>query len=87
MLFSIGVTEDAASGRAARPGGTAVVRQTLLGLVLRLEGLGDSLGGFLLFLLHPLRLLLELRDVALAALSLSLFLISHTASLPAGSSI
>jgi short-subunit dehydrogenase len=30
MLFSIGATEDAASGRAARPGGTAPFRQTLL---------------------------------------------------------
>ncbi len=31
MLFSIGATEDAASGRAARPGGTDPFRQTLLG--------------------------------------------------------
>jgi hypothetical protein len=31
MLFSIGATEDAASGRAARPGGTDLFRQTLLG--------------------------------------------------------
>jgi hypothetical protein len=30
MLFSIGATEDAASGRAARPGGTDLFRQTLL---------------------------------------------------------
>jgi hypothetical protein len=30
MLFSIGATEDAASGRAARPDGTAAFRQTLL---------------------------------------------------------
>ncbi len=29
MLFSIGATEDAASGRAARPGGTDLFRQTL----------------------------------------------------------
>ena len=31
MLFSIGATEDAASGRVARPDGTAAFRQTLLG--------------------------------------------------------
>jgi len=33
MLFSIGVTEDAASGRAARPGGSALYfAKTLLGV-------------------------------------------------------
>jgi hypothetical protein len=31
MLCSIGATEDAASGRAARPDGTVAFRQTLLG--------------------------------------------------------
>jgi hypothetical protein len=41
MLFSIGATEDAASGRAARPDGTAVFRQTLcLG-----EGVRPVVGG------------------------------------------
>ena len=34
MLFSIGATEDAASGRAARPGGTDLFRQTLLAAVI-----------------------------------------------------
>ena len=32
MLFCIGATEDAASGRAARRGGTDLFRQTLLDL-------------------------------------------------------
>ena len=51
---------------------------------MRRKRLGDPVGGFLLFLLHRFRLLLELRHVALAAFSFSLFLIGHGCCLPGG---
>jgi hypothetical protein len=48
MLFSIGATEDVASGRAARPSGTVPFRQTLLATacaVLVLAGCGSEPAG------------------------------------------
>jgi hypothetical protein len=45
MRSYTGATEDAASGRAARPGGTASFRQALLVALLLLAGCGGSDGG------------------------------------------
>jgi hypothetical protein len=59
--------------RAARGRSSSTCCTRYLLVVLRLERLGDALGSFLLLLMHLFGQLLELRDVALAAFSLSFF--------------
>ena len=76
MLFCIGATEDAASGRAARPGGSDPFRQTLLVLVARRKLFADPVCGLLVLLGNLVGDLLELRHVALAAFLFALLLLT-----------